>query len=100
MACYGAASARAGAVFAAPFASPPRCMAEAARLARIFCTRYVGAIHGGLLTAWSTAGIAGPVIGNYLHDMRVAGDVPGDRAYALAVLSAGEVQTIIFSTGR
>src|ERR1700737_883266 len=38
-----------------------------AYLADIFGTRYVGAIHGRLLTAWSTAGIVGPVIVNYLH---------------------------------
>jgi hypothetical protein len=31
-------------------------------------TQYVGAIHGRLLTAWSTAGIVGPVIVNYMHD--------------------------------
>ena len=32
-----------------------------AYLADIFGTRYVGGIHGRLLTAWSTAGILGPV---------------------------------------
>ena len=38
-----------------------------AYLADIFGTRHVGAIHGRLLTAWSTAGIAGPLIVNYLQ---------------------------------
>jgi hypothetical protein len=33
-----------------------------AYLADIFGTRYVGAIHGRLLTAWSTAGIVGPLL--------------------------------------
>src|SRR6185312_7321067 len=33
-----------------------------AYLADIFGTQYVGAIHGRLLTAWSTAGIVGPVV--------------------------------------
>ena len=32
-----------------------------AYLADIFGTRYVGGIHGRLLTAWSTAGILGPL---------------------------------------
>ena len=32
-----------------------------AYLADIFGTRYVGGIHGRLLTAWSVAGVAGPV---------------------------------------
>jgi len=54
-----------------------------AYLADIFGTQYVGAIHGRLLTAWSTAGILGPVIVNYLHDMRVAQGVPRDQVYDL-----------------
>src|SRR5499427_5389848 len=37
-----------------------------AYLADIFGTQFVGAIHGRLLTAWSTAGIIGPVVVNYL----------------------------------
>ena len=32
-----------------------------AYLADIFGTKYVGGIHGRLLTAWSTAGVLGPV---------------------------------------
>ena len=32
-----------------------------AYLADIFGTRYVGGIHGRLLTAWSTAGVVGPL---------------------------------------
>ena len=43
-----------------------------AYLADIFGTQFVGAIHGRLLTAWSTAGIVGPVIVNYMHDSRKA----------------------------
>jgi MFS family permease len=54
-----------------------------AYLADLFGTRFVGAIHGRLLTAWSTAGIAGPVLVNYLHDTRVAQGVPRDDVYDL-----------------
>jgi MFS family permease len=52
-----------------------------AYLADIFGTQFVGAIHGRLLTAWSTAGIVGPVIVNYMHDNRVAQGVPPDQIY-------------------
>jgi MFS family permease len=68
-----------------------------AYLADVFGTRYVGAIHGRLLTAWSTAGIAGPVIVNYLHDTRAAAGIPRDQIYAhifyvlAALLAAGFV---------
>ncbi len=52
-----------------------------AYLADVFGTQFVGGIHGRLLTAWSTAGIAGPVIVNYLHDTRVAAGVPPNQIY-------------------
>ena len=52
-----------------------------AYLADMFGTQFVGAIHGRLLTAWSTAGIVGPVIVNYLHDTRQAEGVPADQIY-------------------
>ncbi len=41
----------------------------------------MGAIHGRLLTAWSTAGIVGPVIVNYLHDTRKAEGIPANQLY-------------------
>ena len=47
-----------------------------AYLADMFGTPFVGAIHGRLLTAWSTAGILGPVVVNYLHDKRLAEQRP------------------------
>ncbi|WP_045836428.1 OFA family MFS transporter [Hyphomicrobium sp. 99] len=52
-----------------------------AYLADMFGTQFVGAIHGRLLTAWSTAGIVGPVIVNYLHDTRQAEGIPADQIY-------------------
>jgi MFS family permease len=52
-----------------------------AYLADMFGTQFVGAIHGRLLTAWSTAGILGPVIVNYLHDTRQAAGVAPDQIY-------------------
>jgi MFS family permease len=52
-----------------------------AYLADIFGTQFVGAIHGRLLTAWSTAGIIGPVVVNYLHDTRKAEGLPANLIY-------------------
>lgn len=42
-----------------------------AYLADIFGTRFVGAIHGRLLTAWSTAGVLGPLAITYLREASV-----------------------------
>ena len=53
-----------------------------AYLADMFGTQFVGAIHGRLLTAWSTAGILGPVIVNYMHDIRLEAGVPFAQIYA------------------
>jgi MFS family permease len=53
-----------------------------AYLADMFGTQFVGAIHGRLLTAWSTAGILGPVVVNYMHDMRQEAKVPFDQIYS------------------
>jgi DNA-binding transcriptional LysR family regulator len=52
-----------------------------AYLADMFGTQFVGAIHGRLLTAWSTAGILGPVVVNYMHDIRLEQKVPFDQIY-------------------
>ena len=52
-----------------------------AYLADMFGTQFVGAIHGRLLTAWSTAGILGPVVVNYMHDIRQEAKIPADQIY-------------------
>ncbi|WJR77190.1 OFA family MFS transporter [Bradyrhizobium sp. NP1] len=52
-----------------------------AYLADMFGTQFVGAIHGRLLTAWSTAGIIGPVVVNYLREFQLAAGVPRDQLY-------------------
>ena len=43
-----------------------------AYLADIFGTRYVGGIHGRLLTAWSTAGVLGPLAITTLRENAVS----------------------------
>ncbi len=52
-----------------------------AYLRDMFGTRYVGAIHGMLLTAWSMAGIFGPVLVNYIREYNVTHGVPKAQAY-------------------
>jgi MFS family permease len=52
-----------------------------AYLADIFGTQFVGAIHGRLLTAWSTAGIIGPVVVNYIREAQIAAGVPRASVY-------------------
>lgn len=52
-----------------------------AYLADIFGTQYVGAIHGRLLTAWSTAGILGPLIVTRMRDAAIAAGAPRAEIY-------------------
>jgi MFS family permease len=52
-----------------------------AYLRDLFGTMQVGAIHGRLLTAWSAAGIAGPVLINYIRAYQVQHGVVGAGAY-------------------
>jgi MFS family permease len=72
-----------------------------AYLADLFGTQFVGAIHGRLLTAWSTAGIVGPVIVNYMHDTRQAAGIAPDQIYGpifyvlAALLGVGFVANLL-----
>jgi MFS family permease len=52
-----------------------------AYLADLFGTQFVGAIHGRLLTAWSTAGIVGPVVVNYIREFQISAGVPRAQVY-------------------
>jgi MFS family permease len=52
-----------------------------AYLADIFGTQFVGAIHGRLLTAWSTAGILGPVVVNYMREYQLGLGIPREQVY-------------------
>ena len=61
-----------------------------AYLKDMFGTRYVGAIHGLLLTAWSAAGVFGPVLVNYIRAYEVAHGVATANAYNVTMyLMAG-----------
>jgi MFS family permease len=56
-----------------------------AYLADVFGTQHVGAIHGRLLTAWSVAGIVGPVAVNYIREFQLGRGVPPDQAYNITM---------------
>jgi MFS family permease len=60
-----------------------------AYLADLFGTQMVGAIHGRLLTAWSAAGIFGPVVVNYLREYQLAHGVERARVYDLTLYILG-----------
>jgi MFS family permease len=56
-----------------------------AYLRDVFGTMHVGAIHGGLLTAWSAAGVLGPVLVNYIRQAQINSGVPKAQAYTITM---------------
>jgi nitrate/nitrite transporter NarK len=64
--------------YGAGFATVP------AYLRDLFGTYQVGAIHGRLLTAWSTAGVLGPLIVNAIADARIRAGITGPGRYTLS----------------
>ncbi len=57
------------------FASLPAYIAD------LFGTEFVGAIHGRVLTALSVAGVAGPVLVNYLREYQIQHGIAKAEAY-------------------
>ncbi len=72
-----------------------------AYLKDLFGTLQVGAIHGRLLTAWSAAGVAGPLIVNAIADSETAAGKSGADLYTLSlyimvgVLAVGFVANLL-----
>ena len=61
-----------------------------AYLRDIFGTAQVSAIHGRLLLAWSAAGVAGPVLVNYIREYQITHGVAPAQAYSFTMyLMAG-----------
>jgi len=56
-----------------------------AYLRDLFGTAQVGAIHGVLLTAWSAAGVAGPVLVNYIREYQITHGVAKADAYSVTM---------------
>jgi hypothetical protein len=57
-----------------------------AYLRDLFGTYQVGAIHGRLLTAWSVAGVLGPLIVNAIADAQIAAKVSGPARYTTSFI--------------
>jgi hypothetical protein len=56
-----------------------------AYLRDMFGTYQVGAIHGRLLTAWSVAGVLGPVLVNYIRRYQIDNGVAKAQAYSVTM---------------
>jgi len=67
-----------------------------AYLADIFGTKYVGGIHGRLLTAWSTAGVLGPVLVNYIREYQIGQGVAKADAYTTTLYIMAGLLTVGF----
>ena len=72
-----------------------------AYLADIFGTKFVGAIHGRLLTAWSAAGVVGSEVIVRVRDQQIAAGVPKTHVYnavmyvMVALLAVGLVCNLL-----
>jgi MFS family permease len=67
-----------------------------AYLADIFGAKYVSAVHGRLLTAWSVAGILGPVLVNYIREFQIQSGIPKDQAYNVTMYIMAGLLVIAF----
>ncbi len=67
-----------------------------AYLRDLFGTSQVGAIHGRLLTAWSVAGVLGPLLVNHIRDTRLAAGVSKAHAYDTTMYVMAALLTVGF----
>jgi len=67
-----------------------------AYLSDIFGTKYVSAVHGRLLTAWSAAGVLGPMLVNYIREFELAHGVPKYQAYNITMYIMAVLLVIAF----
>jgi MFS family permease len=67
-----------------------------AYLADVFGTKYVSAVHGRLLTAWSAAGVFGPVLVNYIRQSQIDHGVPRYQAYNVTMYIMAGLLVIAF----
>jgi len=61
-----------------------------------FGVMHVGAIHGRLLTAWSLAGVAGPVLVNYIREYQIGHGVAPRNAYSFTMYLMASLLVIGF----
>jgi len=67
-----------------------------AYLADVFGTKYVSAVHGRLLTAWSAAGVFGPVLVNYIRQFQIDDGIPKHQAYNVTMYIMAGLLVIAF----
>jgi MFS family permease len=67
-----------------------------AYLADVFGAKYVSAVHGRLLTAWSAAGVVGPVLVNYIRQFQIDRGIPKDQAYNVTMYIMAGLLVIAF----
>jgi MFS family permease len=67
-----------------------------AYLADVFGTKYVSAVHGRLLTAWSVAGILGPLLVNYIRQFQIEHGIPKHQAYNVTMYIMAGLLVIAF----
>jgi MFS family permease len=67
-----------------------------AYLADVFGTKYVSAVHGRLLTAWSVAGVLGPVLVNYIREAQIEHGVPKYQAYNVTMYIMAGLLVVAF----
>jgi MFS family permease len=67
-----------------------------AYLADVFGTKYVSAVHGRLLTAWSAAGVLGPVLVNYIRQFQIERGVPKYQAYNVTMYIMAALLIVAF----
>ena len=66
-----------------------------AYLKDLFGTYQVGAIHGRILLAWSTAAVIGPVLVNYIRQSQIESGVPAAEAYSITMyIMAGLLMSV------
>jgi MFS family permease len=68
-----------------------------AYLRDLFGVMHVGAIHGRLLTAWSTAGVLGPVLVNYIREFQISRGVPKAEAYSVTMYLMASLLVVGFA---
>jgi MFS family permease len=71
-----------------------------AYLRDLFGTMQVGAIHGRLLTAWSVAGVLGPVLVNYIREFQIDAGIPAGEAYSVTMYIMAGLLLIGFIANR
>jgi MFS family permease len=67
-----------------------------AYLADVFGTKYVSAVHGRLLTAWSVAGGLGPLLITYIRQFQIDAGVPKYQAYNVTMYIMAGLLVVAF----